>query len=104
MHLKTIALKTIDEAKITKCLHVFRRLVGDSPSYMNSLLTRNADVHSRESRHRDFNLVCPRFKRETEGGRSFSVSTTIFWNSLPRDVKSRSSLLSLSKALTGFFY
>ena len=30
-----------DEAKIIKCLHVFRRLVGDSPSYMNSLLTRN---------------------------------------------------------------
>lgn len=92
-----------DEAKIIKCLHVFRRLVGDCPPYMNSLLTRNADVHSRESRYGDFNLVCPRFKRETEGGRSFSVSTTRFWNSLPRDIKSKSSLLSLSKALTGFF-
>ena len=92
-----------DEAKIIKCLHVFRRLVGDSLSYMNSLLTRNADVHSRESRHGDFNLVCSRFKRETEGGRSFSVSTTRLWNSLPRDIKSRSSLLSLSKALTAFF-
>ena len=42
------------------------------------------------------------FKRETEGGRSFPVSTTRFWNSLPRDIKSKSSLLSLSKALTGF--
>ena len=30
--------------------------------------------------HGDFNLVCPRFTRETEGGRSFSVSTTRFWN------------------------
>ena len=54
---------------------------------MNSLLTRNADVHSRESRRGDFNLVCPRFKREREGGRSFSVSPTRFWNSLPRDIK-----------------
>ena len=70
---------------------------------MNSLLTRNADVHSRESRHGDFNLVCPRFTRETEGGRSFSVSTTRFWNSLPRDIKSKSSFSSLSKALTVSF-
>ena len=42
-------------------------------------------------------------KRETGGGCSFPVSTTRFWNSLPRDIKSRSSLLSLSKALTVFF-
>ena len=33
-----------DEAKIIKRLHVFRRLVGDCPSYMNSLLTRNAEA------------------------------------------------------------
>ena len=71
---------------------------------MNNLLTRNADVHSRESRHGDFNLVCPRFKWETVGGRLFTVSTTRFWNSLPRDIKSRSSLLSLSKALTVLFF
>ena len=33
---------------------------------INSLLIRNADVHSRERRHGDCNLVCPCFKRETE--------------------------------------
>ena len=77
----------------------------NKPSHKHCLHTRNADVHSRESRHGDFNLVCPRVARETEGGRSFSVSTTRFWNSLPKDInfKSKSSLSSFSKALTVFF-
>lgn len=27
-----------DEAKIIKCLHIYKRLVGDCPSYMNTLI------------------------------------------------------------------
>ena len=38
---------------------------------MNDLLKRNADVHQQSSRYGTLSLVCPRFVRETEGGRSF---------------------------------
>ena len=51
---------------------IYKRLYGNSPSYMNDLLKRNADVYQRSSRYGTLNLVCPRFVRETEGGRSFT--------------------------------
>ena len=54
-----------DEAKINKCP------VGDCPQYMKSLFTRNSDIHHRRSRFGEWNLVCRRFNRETEGGRTF---------------------------------
>ena len=54
-----------DEAKINKCP------VGDCPQYMKSLFTRNSDIHHRRSRFGEWNLVCKRFNRETEGGRTF---------------------------------
>jgi hypothetical protein len=49
--------------------------------------------------HGGLNLVCPIFKRETEGGRSFSVSCSRFWNSLSNHVDTQKPLASLRKAL-----
>ena len=43
------------------------------PSYITQLLPRNSDRHSRTSRYGKYNLVCPYYNRETEGGRSFQV-------------------------------
>ena len=64
-------------------LMVYKRLFGDCPSYMSQMLIRNADINERPSRHGLLNVVCPRFKRESEGGRSFTVSTTRLWNIIP---------------------
>ena len=48
-----------------------------TPSYLDSLLVRKSDVHSRETRYSKFNMSCPRYKRKTEGGKTFAVRTII---------------------------
>ena len=49
------------------------------------------------------NSVCPRFKRESEGGRSFSVSTTRLWNRIPLYIRNKPSLVGFKKAIFYFF-
>ncbi|PFX22610.1 putative RNA-directed DNA polymerase from transposon BS [Stylophora pistillata] len=60
------------EAKVNRSLMVYKRLSGDCPPYMSQMLVRNADINERSSRHGQLNLVCPRFKRESEGGLEMS--------------------------------
>ena len=58
-------------------------LQGSLPSYLNDLFIVNNERHSRSTRYSNYNVVCPRYTRETEGGRTFSVITSKLWNSLP---------------------
>ena len=60
------------EARINKLILVYKRIFGECPPYLTQILVRKVDVNGRSSRHGHLNLICPRFKRETEGGRSFS--------------------------------
>ena len=80
------------EAKVNRSLMVYKRLSGDCPPYMSQMLVRNADINERSSRHGQLNLVCPRFKRESEGGRSFTVSTSRLWNTLPLDIRMKPTI------------
>ena len=82
---------------------VYKRLSGDCPSYLSQMLIRNADINERSSRHGLLNLVCPRFKRESEGGRSFTVSTTRLWNMIPSNIRNKPSLVSFKKAMFDYF-
>ena len=54
---------------------------------MYDILKFNADLHTRTGRYSKLILACPRFNRETEGGRSFSVSATRLWNQLPTNLQ-----------------
>ena len=65
-----------DEAKVNKCSLVLKRLQGNCPSYMYDLLKCNADLHTRSGRYSALNLVCSRYNRESEGGRTFGVPAT----------------------------
>ena len=83
-----------DEVKLNKSILVFKRLQGSYPTYMYNLFKFNADVHTRTGRYNKLNLVCPRFKRETEGGRTFSVSATRLWNQLPITLKKEATTVA----------
>ncbi len=40
----------------------------------------------------NFNAICPRYKRETEGGRTFLVTATRQWNNIPLNIRKADSL------------
>ena len=92
-----------DEIKIQKCSVIFRRIVGESPGYVEKLLTRNVDLGNRFNRHSHINLVCPKYQRESEGGRTFMVTGTRLSNSIPVEVKKKNSLGSFKYALRKYF-
>ena len=92
-----------DEIKIQKCSVIFRRIVGESPGYVEKLLTRNVDLGNRFNRHSHINLVCPKYHREGEGGRTFRVTGTRLWNSIPVEVKKKNSIGSFKYALRKYF-
>jgi len=83
------------EVRINKLILAYKRIFGEWPPYLTHMLVRNVDVNGRSSRHGHLNLIGPRFKQETEGGRSFSVSTSRLWNMLPAHIKNQSTLTSL---------
>ena len=59
--------------EIRKCCLMYKRNNGPTPSYLQNILVRNADIHSKLTRHCNVNFVCPRYKRDSEGGRTFQV-------------------------------
>ena len=72
---------------------------------MLELLKRNIDIlfTERQNRYGSLNLICPKYKRESEGARTFQVSAIRFWNSLPTKIKCTSSLEILKKSLRKYF-
>ena len=63
------------EAKINQCALVYKHLNGVCPDYMLELLKRNIDIRSteRQSGYGSLNLICRKYKRESEGARTFQV-------------------------------
>ena len=65
-----------------------------TPIYLNSLLVRNSESHNRATRHSNINLVCPKYKRKTEGGRTFTTRTIKDWNCMNANIRNNGSLAS----------
>ena len=55
------------------------------------------------SQNSSLNLVCLRFKRETEGGRTFSVWVAGLWETIPISLKTIECVHSFKKALIDFY-
>ena len=76
-----------DEVKLNMCTIVYKRFKGNCPPYILDILKYNADFQTCPlGRFSQRNLVCPRSRRETEGGISFHVSCKL-WNSPPSHIK-----------------
>ena len=61
---------------------LYKRIKGEAPLYIEDSLTLNSQQHSRVTRYRNINFICPKFNPVTEGGRTFAVSTCQLWNLL----------------------
>jgi hypothetical protein len=60
------------------------------------------DLHNslnRVTRHCGINLVCARYKRETEGGRTFVVRTAKEWNALDIPLRGQRSVANFKRML-----
>ena len=55
------------------------------------------------SQNSSLNLVCTRFKRETEGGRTFSVWAAGLWKTIPFSFKKIECVHSFKTALIDFY-
>ena len=53
--------------------------------------------HCYDTRYATINAVCPKYRRETEGGRSFAVTATKLWNNLPLHTRKLDSVTCLKK-------
>ena len=74
---------------------VYKRVHNNiTPIYLNSLLVGNSEVHNRATRHSNINLVCPKYKRKTEGGRTFTTRTIKDWNCMNANIRNNGSLAS----------
>jgi hypothetical protein len=46
------------------------------------MLIRNSDAHSGKTCFNNMNMVCPKYIRQSQGGRTFTVRTIKNWNAL----------------------
>ena len=86
------------EVKVVNCIQVYKRINGQNPSYINDLLVLNSAINDRNSRNGSLNFVCPRFKRESKGGRTFSVRAARLWKTIPDSLKKIECVHSFKKA------
>ena len=63
--------------------------MGTCPAYINEQLELNNSQHSRNTRGANLTILPRRYIREKEGGRTFSATTSRWWNHLP--LKQRAS-------------
>ena len=59
----------------------------------------NSQIHNRSTRFLNLNFHCPVFKKNTEGGQTFSLRTIRTWNKLSADVKKVKNVTSFKKKL-----
>jgi len=87
------------EAYISRCSIAFKRIEGTTPDYINSILKTNSEIHDRSTGFANLNFHCPVSKKNTEGGRTFSVRTIGNWNKMSMDVKKVKNVKFFKKKL-----
>ena len=66
-----------EESKVNKAVFAFKSINGETAPYLRETLKLNREQHCRNTRYAEVNFICPKYKRETEGGRTFIVTTKI---------------------------
>ena len=69
-----------------------KRIHGELPRYLEVSIVVKSQRHSLNTRYSNSNNICPRYKRKTDGGRTFAVTGAKLWNSLPLELRKNVSL------------
>ena len=98
------------ESYALRCSLLLKRILGKTPVYLKQMLKLNSDTHIRNTRFSNLNFNCPRYKNETENGRTFTVRSIKEWNKDLKELKKakalknrvRNNLLSKQNSNTNF--
>ena len=91
-------LPFIKQSLIKRCALLYKRVHNYiTPSYLKSLLVRNSEIHNRATRHSNINLMCLKYKRKTDGGRTFTSRTMKDWNRMNAHIRNNDSLASIKR-------
>ena len=85
----------MNRVKLTNELFFYKRINASLPNFLNEHLVIHNTKHNRSTRYARYNCICPNYKRETEGSRSFAVSATRLWNNVPLSTRRLDSVNSL---------
>ena len=93
------------QSLIKRCTLAFKRVHSEcyTPGYIDRILVRNSEIHNRETRFSSLNLMCPQYKRETEGGRTFAARTIKKWNTIDTSIRALESVNSFKYNLKKTF-
>ena len=80
-----------------RCSLLLMRILGKTPVYLKQMLKLNSDTHNRSTRFSNLNFNCPRYKNETERGRTFTVRSIKEWNNLDKHLKELKNAKALKK-------
>ena len=80
-----------EKSRIDNCSIIYKRINGTLPIDLNDRIIINNNRHARNTCHAIINIVCHKYRRESEGGRTFSVSAAKLWNSVPLDIRKADS-------------
>ena len=92
-----------DEVKILKATTAYKRINSESPDYLTNMLKLNSSVNSGVTRYSNLNFLCPKYRRETEGGRTFTATTIKQWNQLPEIVREKITMASFKRNMKLLF-
>ena len=88
------------EQKKFQTAAVFSSEVQNSRSFWRpNLLVLTSETHSRQTRYAKFNIACPRVNRNTEGGRTFTVTASLEWNKLLLQMRKAETLKTFKNSL-----
>ena len=94
-------LSVPERVEFKLCVLVYRCLHGLGPAYLSRELKSVSDVPSRQRLRSASStaLMIPATRRSTLGDRAFPVAAARFWNALPRDISTATSLSSFRRQL-----
>ena len=75
------------EAYINRCGIAYKRINRNTQDYINDILKSNSDVHTRNTRYSNINLICQHYNKISDGGRTFTIRTIKDWNNLRPNLK-----------------
>ena len=94
--LKDLGVLSLEkQLKLNKAVLLYKVINGLAPEYLNPLCSKPTN------RYGSINLRVP-FARIDKFKTSFSFSGSSLWNTIPKDIRMKSTLAAFKKAMKGF--